>query len=348
MAIFLFTNNAASTLAAAIGPASTTIQLATGTGVLFPAPAAGQQFALTLNDLATRTAFEVVYCTARSGDTLTVLRGQEGTTALSWVIGDLCWNGPTSGTMASFVQTQHMTDGTISPVFNTGTFNGAVGVTNQATITGTTAAGATLAMRGNGATTPNKFIRVLGGVLQVVNSAFTAVIATLSDLGDLTGLRNIGLSGTISGGTTITASSTIQSTAGQVIGQTGVQAANGNVTANSGRLRATFGYSSSDGNAAVLGLDVTNGGGWTFLPNGLVLQWGSIGAVAGAGPVAFSLARTWPNATPAMIVISYESHNNPPTGSIGADFNTAANGQAVYQNTAASGTHGCYWWAIGS
>ncbi|MHA3054668.1 hypothetical protein [Acinetobacter sp. ANC 4633] len=36
---------------------------------------------------ATKSVFEVCYVTAISGNTLTVLRGQEGTTAQSWLAG---------------------------------------------------------------------------------------------------------------------------------------------------------------------------------------------------------------------------------------------------------------------
>jgi hypothetical protein len=138
---------------------------------------------------------------------------------------------------------------------------------------------------------------------------------------------------------------------GALSGGSTVTANNGNVLANNGRLRATFGaLASGDGNAAALLNDFPcsfTGSGWLQLPNGLVIQWGAVGAVAGAGPVAFSMSRTWPNGAPLAIMISYLSHNNPPTGSIGADFNGAANGQMVYQNTASAGTHGCYYIAIG-
>jgi hypothetical protein len=115
--VFLFADNARSTLAAPIGPSATTITLAPGTGALFPSPGAGQQFALSLNDASTHLSYEIVYCTHRSTDTLTVIRAQEGTSALSWLTGDLCWNGPTSGQMAGMVQIPHMTDASIAPVF---------------------------------------------------------------------------------------------------------------------------------------------------------------------------------------------------------------------------------------
>jgi hypothetical protein len=134
--VFVFADNARSTLAAPIGPSATSITLAPGTGALFPAPSAGQQFALTLNDAATRLSYEVTYCTHRSGDVLTVVRAQEGTSALSWITGDLCWNGPTSGQMAAMVQIPHMTDASIAPVFAGTSVVGNFSVTGQSQVDG--------------------------------------------------------------------------------------------------------------------------------------------------------------------------------------------------------------------
>jgi hypothetical protein len=104
MTTFLFANNARTTLAAPINSVATIITLATGTGGLFPSPGAGEQFALTLNDAATRQIYEIVYVTARSGDTLTVVRGREGTTATSWLAGDFARNFLTAGTAQAFAQ----------------------------------------------------------------------------------------------------------------------------------------------------------------------------------------------------------------------------------------------------
>lgn len=74
-------NNAISTLASGITAASTSITLATGTGSRFPTLAAGDYFPATISN---NSGFEIVRVTARSGDTLTVTRAQEGTTALSF------------------------------------------------------------------------------------------------------------------------------------------------------------------------------------------------------------------------------------------------------------------------
>lgn len=101
---FVWANNAASTLAGPISNTTTTLNVASGQGALFPNPSAGQQFALTMTDAATGLNTEIMYCTARSGDTLTVVRAQEGTVAQNWLAGDPCANLITAGQMAAMIQ----------------------------------------------------------------------------------------------------------------------------------------------------------------------------------------------------------------------------------------------------
>ena len=86
----LFTNNAASALAATITAADTTIALAPGDGAKFPAPGAGDDFLLTLFQRVgtNEVNHEIVRVTARATDSLTVARGQEGTTARAFGSGD--------------------------------------------------------------------------------------------------------------------------------------------------------------------------------------------------------------------------------------------------------------------
>ncbi|MDE2097352.1 MAG: hypothetical protein KGL39_08925 [Patescibacteria group bacterium] len=59
--------------------------------------------------------------------------------------------------------------------------------------------GAGLKILGNGATTPSKTIRVSGGVLQVVNDAYGAVIWSLSDAGAVTATSFSGNGASLSG-----------------------------------------------------------------------------------------------------------------------------------------------------
>lgn len=84
MGVALVKNNAFSTLASTISSSDTTINVAVGTGTRFPSIAGGSGdfFFATLID--TSNNIEVVKVTARSTDTLTVLRGQDGTTARNY------------------------------------------------------------------------------------------------------------------------------------------------------------------------------------------------------------------------------------------------------------------------
>jgi hypothetical protein len=78
-------NNAVGYLATAITASDTGAVLQTGNGASFPALGAGDYFYATLE--STGGTMEVVKATARSGDSLTVVRAQEGTTAQSFAAG---------------------------------------------------------------------------------------------------------------------------------------------------------------------------------------------------------------------------------------------------------------------
>jgi len=102
MSTFVFTNNVNTGLASAISSSATSITLESSVNLPASIPV-GAYYVLTLNDQGTRNNFEIVYATAITGSTLTVMRAQEGTTALSWLVGDYVYNGPTAGQMQSFV-----------------------------------------------------------------------------------------------------------------------------------------------------------------------------------------------------------------------------------------------------
>tara|TARA_R110000868_G_scaffold14_7_gene228 strand:- start:13185 stop:14612 length:1428 start_codon:yes stop_codon:yes gene_type:complete len=80
------TNNAFATLAAGINSSATSITLTSGQGARFPTLAGGDYFYATLVD--TSNNLEIVKCTARSTDVLTVVRAQETTTARAYSTGD--------------------------------------------------------------------------------------------------------------------------------------------------------------------------------------------------------------------------------------------------------------------
>lgn len=103
----LAANNAQTVLAAGISSSATSLTVNTGTGALFPSPSAGVSFfKLTLIDAATGQLTEILHVTARSGDTMTVLRAQEGTTARAWSANDIVANMLTSGTLSFFAQNE--------------------------------------------------------------------------------------------------------------------------------------------------------------------------------------------------------------------------------------------------
>jgi len=80
-----FTNNASTTLASSIGPTDTTIDLATGSGALFPSLAGTEYFYATL--LNANQEIEIVKVTDRTGDQVTVVRAEDGTSAYSHAAG---------------------------------------------------------------------------------------------------------------------------------------------------------------------------------------------------------------------------------------------------------------------
>jgi hypothetical protein len=79
--IQLYKNNAESTLNGTLTIGATTINLAAGQGSRFPSPGANEFFYVTLFEKNTggdQINYEIVKCTARVGDALTVLRDAEG------------------------------------------------------------------------------------------------------------------------------------------------------------------------------------------------------------------------------------------------------------------------------
>ena len=83
----LYTNNAATTLASGINNSVTSLTVASATGGLFPSPTGTDYFYVTLENTA-GTVREIVKVTARSTDTLTIVRGQDGTSAQTFATGD--------------------------------------------------------------------------------------------------------------------------------------------------------------------------------------------------------------------------------------------------------------------
>ena len=99
---YLFSNRASATLASAITATATSITLSSGQGSMFPAPGANEAFHATIIDVNGNS--EIVRCTARSGDVLTVVRGVEGTTPRAFAAGSRIELRLTAEVVSSFVQ----------------------------------------------------------------------------------------------------------------------------------------------------------------------------------------------------------------------------------------------------
>lgn len=102
----LFANNAYGSLGSSLSNVATSLTLATGNGARFPSPSGGDYFLATLVGLdgnGAENAWEIVKVTARSTDTLTIVRAQESTSAVAWASGTRIELRTTAGTLDSFV-----------------------------------------------------------------------------------------------------------------------------------------------------------------------------------------------------------------------------------------------------
>lgn len=101
----LLTNNAKGALTAGVLAGDLSFSITAGKGALFPNPTAGDYFYATITDAATSSVVEIVKVTARSTDTFTVVRAQQGTTALAWSSGDKVELRPTAYNFSELVAT---------------------------------------------------------------------------------------------------------------------------------------------------------------------------------------------------------------------------------------------------
>ena len=120
MAALLTKNNAYSTVATwTIGTGTGDITVASGEGTRFPTISGGDWFFATLQDAANN--IEIVKVTARATDTLTIgARAQEGTTARTWIAGDIIEMRFTAGITITVDGTQTLTNKTfVAPALGT-------------------------------------------------------------------------------------------------------------------------------------------------------------------------------------------------------------------------------------
>ena len=95
----VFKNDAKTTLSSGINSSATS--LVVQSGAVFPSPSGGSTFFVTLDDGSEK---EVVSVTARSGNTLTIVRGRDNTTARAYNAGDLVELRINAGVLDTFPQ----------------------------------------------------------------------------------------------------------------------------------------------------------------------------------------------------------------------------------------------------
>ncbi|WP_061069087.1 hypothetical protein [Serratia liquefaciens] len=127
-----FGNNVASALASDITATQTSFAVMPGTGAKFanllttdisnPDSPHGIYAKITLTD-SQQTVFEICHLLSVSQDTLTVLRGQEGTQAKGWSLNDVVANFATRGSEHHFVQIEQLQAGDYTAAKAGGTAN---------------------------------------------------------------------------------------------------------------------------------------------------------------------------------------------------------------------------------
>lgn len=154
MSLIVFANNASSLIASGILSTDATVTVNAGDGALFPAIAAGQIAVGTLED--TGGNIEVVHITAKTGDSMTIVRGQEGTAAAAFASGSRFELRVTAGVLATLFQK------TGSDVISgTSSFTGIINMGSAGSIRGGELAG--VAIRGSPAETDNQILVPSGG-----------------------------------------------------------------------------------------------------------------------------------------------------------------------------------------
>lgn len=145
------------TLAVAISPSATTLQLATGGGALFDIPA-GDWCYITVNDSTTVEVMKYVSTGSEAGDIIGVLRGQDNTTPKAFPAGACVAVGWNTAQVSAFIEQETGGGGT-----------GPAGPTGPAGATGAT--GAT----GGGGGTGSGMVAILSkGFITTSGSVFTS------------------------------------------------------------------------------------------------------------------------------------------------------------------------------
>ena len=167
-----FKNNVTATLAASISSTTTIIIVSSGQGAYFPLPSGGSYFYATLYDASNN--IEIVKCTARTGDALTVLRGVDNSVANSYNAGDKVVMRVVAAALSNFAQQDGNNTFTGSNIFSGGLAGNLTGNT-AGTHTGPVIGNADTATNATNATNATKATNAINATnaTNLVTAAFS-------------------------------------------------------------------------------------------------------------------------------------------------------------------------------
>lgn len=205
----LFTNNATTTLGSSILVGDTSLTVASSSGALFPTTTSGYFYVALINS---SNQIEFVKVTARSSDTFTIVRAQNGSTARPYAAGDKVELRLIAAALENFVQL----DGA-QTITGAKTFSGAITLSGGGAMSGTYTGSPTLSGNPTFSGTPvfsgdpsftgtpefSDSISLTGGSLNTTNFKImqesgklvvkygSTVILSISSTGDVTALADV-------------------------------------------------------------------------------------------------------------------------------------------------------------
>ena len=324
MATSLYTNNAKTTLSAGITNVATSIPVAAGYGALFPAPSAGDFFYATLTDVSNN--IEIVKVTSRATDTMTVVRGQEGTTARAYLTGDKFQLRITAASLTSFAQltaTQTLTNKTLD------TAGGNVVKVN----------GNTLAASAGTAT-----VTVPNATDTLVGKATTDTLTNKTI--DTAGSNTVKVNGNTLAASAGTATVTLPNSTDTLVGRATTDTLT-NKTLTDPVING--GITGTALNTLLAALPVTGGAAGEFQLGTLYIKWGSV-AITPATDATVTFTNAYPTACAGVyygqvgtITPSNTMAIQTKTGSISASGFIAQ----IDEYSAGAPTRTCYWLSFG-